>query len=108
HTGESARIVALGFTILTLDGDAVFFRIHVFYARIFAWLDAQHFTAARVTHHVAFLVLSRPLPICSRHLLSRVEHAEFVFVLAYRATLLHFPMDSPIQFATGCVVRPDD
>ena len=69
--------------------------------------NAQHFAAPRVAHHGAFFVLSRALAVCARHLLPRIEHAEFVFVMAHVAALVHLAMDQAIQLAARSVIRRD-
>ena len=51
--------------------------------------------------------MSGPLPVCSRHLLTRFQHPEFVLVFAHVSTILQLAMNQRIQFASGFIIGRD-
>src|SRR6516225_9412218 len=108
HTGQPPRIVGFSFDTFTRNGNPVSFRVHSLNTDIFAWINAQHYTASCIAHHIADLILACPLSISSGHLLPRLEDAQFVLLETNLATLLHFTMYQSIQFAARFIVRRDN
>ena len=64
----------------------------------------QNLTPAGIAHQVPLSVLCGPLPICAGHLISRVEHSEFVLLWIHVAAGLHFTVDQSVQLASGLIV----
>src|SRR5207302_1737457 len=100
-------IVILLNAVLALDPNAILFCVHILDTGIFARLDTQHFAATRIADHISWLVLHGPLPICTGHLLSRVEDPQLVLLVPHVAALLHCAMDESIQLAPRFIIGCD-
>jgi hypothetical protein len=100
HTHLSARIVGSFPAVCTRNRKEIFLRVDARNARVLALFDAGLSRGARIPQNVVDLVLRRPGPVCTGHLLARYKSRNSSLITTDHTSRLQLAMNALINLHT--------